>query len=178
MCATRPSRTRLVRAIWLLALCSACFRTTAPDGWLPTPQQAQTDGYGGWIRVEYQAGSELEGELLSATADTIHMLSDRWIAVPLSQVKQATLTGYDVRIQRLELWGVLGAVSAFSHGFFVLITGPTWIVASTAGAANASVAPRTMSTSPTALNMYARFPQGLPSDIDRTTIRPKPPVFR
>jgi hypothetical protein len=106
------------------------------------------------------------------------MLSDRWIAVPLSQVKQATLTGFNLRTQPLETWGVLGALATGSHGFFLILTAPTWIVASTAAASSASRAPRVQGTSPAALNVFARFPQGLPPDIDRATIRPKRPVFR
>jgi len=177
MCAIRANRVRVSRRIWLLALCTACFRTTAPQGWLPTPREAQTDAYGGWIRVEELAGSEVEGELLAATADTIHVLGDSvWVAVPVSQVKEATLTGYHVRIEPLVTSGILGSVSTVSHGFFAVLTLPTWIVTSTAGASSASRAPRVISTSPSALNVFARFPQGLPADVDRATIRPKPPT--
>jgi hypothetical protein len=167
---------RLWRSIWLLALCTACFRTTAPDGWLPTPQEAQTDAHGGWIRVEYQVG-EIEGELLAATRDTIHVLAGgRWIAVPVSQVKQATLTGFNIRIQSLETWGLLGTLSTGSHGVFLILSAPTWIIASTAAASTASRAPRVQGTSPAELNVLARFPQGLPPDLDRATIRPKQPA--
>jgi len=65
-----------------------------------------------------------------------------------------------------------------SHGLILILSAPVWIITSTVAAADASRVPRIMSTSPTALNVFARFPQGLPPGINRATMRPKRPTFR
>jgi len=161
-------------ALSLLVLAGACFRTTAPPSFLPTPHQAEQDGYGGWIRVQHHDDTEVEGELLAATPDTLHVLSfNGWLAVPVNKVRVATLTAFRVPLDGIITWGAFGGMSTLSHGWFLILTLPTWIVASTLAGASASKAPRVRSVDPAKLAPFARFPQGLPPDIDRAAIRGK-----
>lgn len=160
--------------MWLLALCGGCFRTSAPPDFLPTVQQATREAYGGWIRVDDRNDRRIEGELLAATQDTLHVLSTSgWVAMPVDQVRVATLTAYDLSIRPIAAWGVVGMVSTISHGFFLILTAPIWIITSSAAAASASRAPRIRTAEPVRLASFARFPQGLPPDIDRKAIRSK-----
>jgi hypothetical protein len=172
MCATRR---RSFALLCLVAWTTGCFYTTAPKGFLPTAQAAQQDAFGGWVRAELADNITMEGELLAVTADTLHLLTSAsgWMALPLSQVRMATLTGYDMWLQPFIGWGVGGTLSALSHGFFLLFSMPLWIITSSSAAASASRAPRIRSLDPAQLAPFARFPQGLPVDIDRSTIRSK-----
>jgi len=152
----------------VLSFAGACFRTTAPSSFLPTAQEAARDGYGGWIRVQNHDGTQVEGELLAATVDTLHVLSfGGWLAMPVGQVRVATLTAFRVRLDPIVTWGVIGAVSTLSHGFVLILSAPIWILTSSVAGANASTAPRIQSVDPAKLAPFARFPQGLPPDIDR-----------
>jgi hypothetical protein len=165
-------------AVWsLLMLSSACFRTTAPDGWLSTPAVAQREAYGGWIAVERVQDTmkrTVEGELIAVTPDSLHVLTaDSLVSLPMDEMTSATLTTYDARLGRLTTWTALGAVSTLSHGVGLVLTLPLWIIAGSTSTASASKAPRVQSVEATLLQPYARFPQGLPPGIDRRALRQK-----
>ena len=170
----RRGKRSAIGALWLLALSGSCFRTTAPSSYLPTAAEATRDAYGGWIRVQNRDDTQVEGELLAATVDTLHVLSfGGWLAMPVAQVRVATLTAFRVPLDGIIIWGALGGLSTISHGFVLILTAPTWIVASSLAGASASKAPRVRSVDPAKLAPFARFPQGLPPDIDRAATRGK-----
>lgn len=170
-------RRRRALGAWLLLLGSACFRTTAPEGWLSVPDVAQREAYGGWIRLEPAQGTDtrsLEGELIAATPDTLYVLTpDSLVAVATKALTSATLTTYDARLNELTTWTALGAVATLSHGVGLILTLPTWIIVGTTATASASKAPRVESLDAAVLRPYARFPQGLPPAVDRRALRQK-----
>lgn len=176
MSATRPRSARAFYAFVAL-LASACFQTTAPEGWLPTPAVAQREAHGGWIKVDYTLGAAVatvEGELIAASTDSLHVLTaDSLATVATSAVTSATLTTYDARLNTLNAWSVLGAVSTASHGVGLLLSLPMWIIVGTTATASASKAPRVQSADAALLRPYARFPQGLPPGLDRRALRQK-----
>jgi len=170
----RPGKQRVIGALWLLAMAGGCFRTTAPSSFLPTAPEAARDGYGGWIRIRNLNDSQIEGELLAATPDTLHVLSfGGWVAMPVNQMRVATLTAFKVPLGPIVTWGALGGLSTLSHGFVLILTAPAWILTSSLAGADASRAPRVQTVDPAKLVPFARFPQGLPADINRLTIRGK-----
>ena len=165
-------------AVWsLLQLSSACFSTTAPDGWLSTPAVAQREAYGGWIAVERAQDTSkqtVEGELIAVTPDSLYVLTpDSLLSLPMGEITSATLTTYDARLGRLATWTALGAISTISHGVGLVLTFPLWTIAGSTLTASASKAPRVQSADATSLQPYARFPQGLPLGLDRRALRQK-----
>lgn len=158
----------------LLFVGTACFRTTAPRGWLSTPDVAQREAYGGWIRVETAHGPLAEGELIAVTPETLYVLTiDSLTSVPAPVVTLATLTAYDSRPRVLETWTLLGSLSSISHGTLLILTLPTWVTAGSLSTASASKSPRVQSVDPAVLRPFARFPQGIPPTLDRRAIRQK-----
>lgn len=167
-----------VSALCLLLLGTACgFHTTAPTGWLPSAEEAQREAYGGWFKMNYgsPAGARtVQGELISATADTVHVLTaDSIVAVPTGAVISGTLTTYDAHLGTLRLWTVLGIISTASHGAALVLSAPVWLIAGATATSAASNAPRVESTNPVALRAYARFPQGIPPGLDPRGLRQK-----
>jgi hypothetical protein len=162
--------------IALLLSGPACFYSSAPRGWLPDAQGSMTSAHGSWISVVHWSGARIEGELLVATSDTIHILppSLGWTAVPIADATSATLTAYRMPLGPIVGWSVAGTLATISHGYFLMFTAPVWIITGTAGAAAASRAPRIRSLSPDTLRFFARFPHGLPPHVDRASIRGKP----
>jgi hypothetical protein len=170
------NRRRAASPAYLLLLCTACFYTTAPEGWLPTPDVAQRQAYGGWIKVDYAGGAgsrTVDGELIAA-ADTVYVLTtDSLVAIATGMITSATLTTYDARLDAMTTWSALGGVSALSHGWFLLLSLPMWVIVGTTTSASVSKEPRVESVDAAVLRPYARFPQGLPPGLDRGTLRPK-----
>jgi hypothetical protein len=164
-------------AAYLLLLCTACFYTTAPEGWLPTPDVAQRQAYGSWIKVDYaEAGGSrtVEGELIAAAADSVYVLTtDSLVALATGVITSATLTAYDARLDAMTTWSALGGVSALSHGWFLVLSLPVWVIVGTTTSASVSKEPRVESVDGAVLRPYARFPQGLPPGLDRGALRPK-----
>jgi hypothetical protein len=164
-------------SLCLLLLASACFRTTAPKGWLPTVAEAQREAFGGWIKVEYMTGiakRTVEGELIAATPDSVHVLTrDSIVALATGSLSSGTLTTFDMQLRTLRVWTLVGAVAAVSHGFVLVLSAPAWIIAGSTATAVASRAPRVESTSPALLRAYARFPQGIPPVVDPRSLRQK-----
>jgi hypothetical protein len=173
--ATRTVRGGVLAA--LLAGATGCYRSNAPPRWLPSPAEAQRDAFGSWIRVQAQPKTVplAEGELIAVDADSIHVLADgRLLSFSRAALCCAELAAHRMDLFPLQLWSVLGTVATVSHGAMLLLTAPTWAIAGTVVTASASYAPRIVSTEPTVLQPFARFPQGLPPGLDRTTLRSKP----
>jgi len=174
--ARRVARAAVLAGAW--GATAGCFQTTAPRGWLATPEEASHQAYGSWVRLEDRskgAAVAIEGELIAVDRDTIHVLSfARLMSVPRASVCCVTLTAFRMDYGTLAAWGVVGTVSTLSHGFGLILTAPIWAITATSAAAAASRAPRIQSTDPEVLRRFARFPQGMPAVIDRATLRPKP----
>ena len=80
------------------------------------------------------------------------------------------------RFNWLGLWTLLGTLSTGSHGFFLILSAPVWILTGTVAAVNQSRQP--VLTYPrqgwAGWRAYARFPQGLPPGLARAALDPKP----
>ena len=161
-----------------------CATTTAPPSFLPSPQQAQTDAYGGWIELRYRGdGREgrAEGELLAVSADTIWIMGDSGgIVVGTATVKQGKLTAYDSRSGAVAGYTALGVVSTISNGLLLIFSAPLWIITGTVAGANQSRVPerRVPALQWVDLAPFARFPQGLPPGLRLDSLsrkqKPKP----
>ena len=70
---------------------------------------------------------------------------------------------------------VLGTLSTFSHGFIAVISAPIWIVSGSAAAAIQSRKPILdyPKTTIDQFTIYARFPQGLPTNLNRASLKSK-----
>ncbi len=155
----------------------ACAKNTAPKGWLPTPTQAQSASYGGWIELTYdQSERRTDGELIAVNADSVWILSESQVLViPTAGVKHGKLTAYEAQTGGLTTWAVVGAISTLSNGGFLIFTAPMWIIGGSLAVGGETRAPERKQP-PLAwaeLTPFARFPQGLPEGIELTTLQPK-----
>ncbi len=163
----------------LAVVAMGCASTTAPSQWLPRPDRAQALAYGGWISVYYAKGRtklQAHGELLAIHADSLFVLSANSLtAIPTAKTKKATLTAYDANVGPLVAWSVLGTLSTASHGAGLIISAPVWIITGIAATSAQSYAPQLSfpKKSWNEFRKYARFPNGLPPNIDRRALRPK-----
>jgi hypothetical protein len=154
-----------------------CFRSTAPEGWLPRAEAVPLQAFGAWIRLEdrpRRPTTVYEGELIAIDADTVHILLDRLVSLPRSSFCCITVTAFRVDLAPIVVWGLAGTLSTASHGFGLILSAPIWALTATGAAASATYAPRVRSADADTLRVFARFPQGIPAGLDRTTLRSKP----
>jgi hypothetical protein len=165
-------------------VCLGCKGTSVPKAWLPTPQEAQTTAFGGWIDLAYTEANERRwavGELIAASADSVWILNQReGLVIPTAAVDSGKLFAYAPRTGNITGWTVAGTVSTISNGAFLLFTAPMWIIGgSLAGRSEIRAAQR--NNPPLTwveIAPFARFPQGMPEGVGLAALRPKPPAPR
>jgi hypothetical protein len=177
---------RTDRPIIILTLCGilaflpSCATTTAPAKWLPKPDETQTETLGGWINVRTKTNDQTQhllGELIAIHADSIFVLTGPdLIALPKMSITMANLTRYISGHWVLIPWTLLGFVSTLSHGYFLVFTAPAWILFGSISTIAQSRAPQMTKLRKTSWDkfaQYARFPQGLPPNLDRQSLVPE-----
>ena len=171
---------RLVLGGALLALglaTTACFHTTAPPGWLSTPEEVRRSTYGAWASVERtdSARTHVEGELIAVDKDSVHVLSgSRLVSLGMRDVRDVTLTTFDQPRSDMQTWMVIGAVSTLSHGVFLILSAPTWLTVGGVSVAQVASTPRVrLKDGIDALQKFARFPQGMPPMVDHAALKAK-----
>ena len=161
-----------ILAIVLCSLLTNCATTNVPPHWLSDPDQVASDVRGGWINIKSQRGA-ISGELIAVTKDTVFAADSVFHAIALKDVLSARLVTYDA--QDLGVYVFLGTVSTLSHGLFLVLTAPMWIIGGSFAAASRSYDPIIdyPDKSPQDFKPFARYPEGLPPDLDRRLIRMK-----
>lgn len=165
-----------------LLLWVGCASNPAPDDWLPSAREVPTDPYGAWIRIEFDSGTashETEGELLAVEPDTVYLLAgDRVVAFPGDRIRHARVAWFKSGAGLLGGWTALGAVASLSNGMLAGITLPLWIITGSLATGAQTRAPLVDfdagDGSLLRIRAYARFPQGLPVGLDRSTLVGRP----
>ncbi|MCH7549873.1 MAG: hypothetical protein IH969_10115 [Candidatus Krumholzibacteriota bacterium] len=172
----------------LASVLAGCASTGALPNWLPKADETQTDVYGGWVLVQHDPSRIYEpthgfekrhwdrGELIAAHDDELLVLVDNeLIIIPSDEIDRVQVGWYDSQWGGLAGLTFLGMLSTISNGLFLVFTAPAWLIIGSLSAASASHMP-IEDAEPHRLDMispYARFPMGMPSSVDPTTLRSK-----
>jgi hypothetical protein len=176
-----------VVAALLGVVVTGCAGTGAPSGWLPNAAATQEEAHGAWISIQHSSEGEAvrtEGELIAVGDDTVFVLATdgtagSLVAIPTSPDLTAKLGTYSPAIGGIVVWTFLGTVSTVSHGKFLILSAPVWIITGTVVGINQTRGPieRYPGDNPwdawNELRVFARFPQGLPESVDRAMLAPK-----
>jgi hypothetical protein len=163
----------------LAAIVAACAGSSAPYGWSPPAREAQREAFGAWIEITFAKSAErvnIEGEFIAVDGDKIVVLTEETIiSAPIVQIEQAKLMTYGSRNSLLAVWTLVGTLSTLSHGIGLIFSAPAWIIVGTVATSSESYAPR--ATYPhkswEELRKFARFPQGLPLDLEHHPLKGK-----
>ncbi len=167
---------RLFVALTQLMGVVGCAGSSAPLGWLPASTETQEDTYGAWIEVRhYRRIADLPSEEVTTTAEliaisatTVFVLgNDSTHAIRSQNITRARLTRYESASHKLAEWTFLGTLSTISHGFFLILTAPIWILGGSIATSKQSSRPNLdyPEHSLDEFRLYARFPQGIPSGL-------------
>ena len=170
MCATRALA---------LALCTTligCAVNPAPPGVLPREEAIGSTGYGAWAYVVTSDNSVVEGELIAASDDTLWVfgITVALNSIPRDIIMEAKLGLFAARTSGLTTWMALGTLSTIGNGAFLLLTAPMWLIGGTAALRQVYRQPvyDWKKTEPlSSFAQFARFPGGIPADLDRSTLR-------
>ncbi len=181
----------LVGLLASLMLAAGCKTTQAPTGYLPDPREMKTHPYGGWADVYLKPMSEVKvpadslpppmqtdmfnpdipysGELLAVDRDTLYIKTSQGLAkLPRQYIHNVDLQGYDSGFSFYVGTTIIGVLTTVSHGWFLALSAPLWILFGTiAGSAqsNIPVYEYPDKNSWGELRLFARFPQGIPGEM-------------
>jgi len=179
----RALRAALLPAI-LLGLSTGCATRVAPRGWSPKAEEARREGFGGWMRMTHgreSAAYTTAGELLAISDDSVFVLVDSTlVGVPLGDVSRGLLETYDPDTGHAAAWTTAGAISTITHGWWLVISAPLWVLVGSSSTGVLSHQGRILrpNASWADMRLFARFPQGLPPGLDRSALRPRPFPWR
>lgn len=175
-----PSCSSLEILALAVALTAAgCASNPAPHGFLAEAGQEIYDARGAWIELELigtKSGSGwLNGELLATDADSVHVLvpmtrdsrRGRVLSFEWGEVRTWRARAYDRGTGTYAAYTAAGTVSTLSHGLFLVISAPVWLIAGSAiTGAESRAADFDETDRQSELRPWARFPQGLPPGLD------------
>ncbi len=166
-------------------LFSSCATVHAPNGWLPPGAKTlQTEAYGSWVNIRISNTDtrfedyQLSGEFIAVSNDSVFVLNqNQLIAVSIDNIQKARLVEYNSHAGELGPLVLLGALSTASHGFYLLLTAPLlWILGGSLAVSSRSRDPILdyPKHSFSEMRKFARFPQGLPKNLNHNALKSKP----
>jgi hypothetical protein len=154
------------RSLVLVLALAAC--ATNPDPRIRPIELVVLDGHGGWIVVTDRHGAEIAGELIAIDPGAVRVLgATGLVSVARSDVASARLWAWEGEHGRVGVWGGLGTLSTISHGYFLLISAPIWLITTGITTAVETYAPIVSYPGDgwDKLAIWARFPQGMPPGV-------------
>jgi len=176
MCA---NRLYIIGSLCLLAvLKTGCATSIAPKRWLPNPSEAQSQAFGAWMTVEYgsEAGTKIsDGELIAVQENNVYLLTKDGIAVISTDKVQNAMFAIYKEKKIVGLWAFLGTLSTISHGWYLILSAPTWAITGIVSAIGESKSGlnKYPDLSWQEIKKYARFPQGIPKGVGLESLKPK-----
>lgn len=173
-----PGKTNLGASLIVFCLLVGCASSRAPEGWLPSAEEAQRDVYGSWIEITYNIGDDLYrdgGEFLAVDSQFLYYVNESGLqSVQLSAISKARIVVYRSESGALAGWTVAGSISTVSHGYYLVLSLPLWIIAGSALTATCSFEP-VIDIEPgdwDRVRKYTRYPTGLPEGFDSELLKP------
>ena len=162
---------RALRLMVTVLLCGTvgCSSTGAPKGWLAPAQQAALDPFGAWIKIEPGIeGPFLAGEFVGVSIDSVFVLGVSGLqGVAKVDIERAKIAHFDSQFDQPGGWVGLWTFSTLSHGWYLVLSAPVWILAGSlsVGAHSRTPLEHYPRDDWESLRFYARFPQGVPEGL-------------
>lgn len=169
---------QLLSGLLLLAILPACM----PPKHLPTPSGLKHFAKGCYIKATYlndEGRREyLKGEIIAVEHEKLYLLEKTYRTAPtVVAYSQEKFLQADVFVSTvvedpkiLSIWGGLLPITAITHGWFGVLTINGLIGAAFSGKGSYRV--RYMERPDWgAMHKFARFPQGLPANLDLSSIQ-------
>jgi hypothetical protein len=166
-------------AVAIVLSCAACAGHEQLDRDVskgdPTSVRVDEVPVKGFTATVTTSDRTLSGELLAVEADHLYLLDDgKTLDIPTREVVKVTVDLYPAYGDWIAVWTVAGTISTISHGRWLLITAPIWLLvgiptaavtySSNPGSATAHLPGETVQ-----LWQFARFPAGLPQGWPRAS---------
>lgn len=184
---SRLIKISVAAALVVVVLAEGCVSPKCNSEWLATVEQTQSSAYGGWLQVVHKFDRTKiygYGELIAVHSDSLFWMEDNHLrSLARTDIRKAQVFTYRSQHGALAAWTVLGTLSTASHGFILIISAPAWILFGSITTGAVSHEPIVGYNAPDRyepsmsdwlrMSKYARYPQGIPADLDRSLIKAK-----
>jgi hypothetical protein len=159
--------------IALIGLLIVFLSSCSSPKYLPSPDKIDVNEYGSYIELSYKTGSNIVGELIAIDNNEIIVLTEETrtcVTVPVNEVKQFILK---YAKPKNYTWTIpVYTLATISHGYFFIFSAPvnlSMTILAASGEIAFTYSDKDMTYDK--LKMFARFPQGIPANIDLTRIK-------
>lgn len=160
--------------IALIGLLIVFFNSCTSSRYLPSSDKIDVNEYGSYIKIIHKTAPNIDGELIAIDSNKIVVLTEetkKCMTVSVSDVKH-----FKVRYAKPKHYGwsiPAFLVYPFIHGLYSIITMPIHLIVTISVTASGERAFMYSDKNMTfeKLKMFARFPQGIPLNIDLASIK-------
>ena len=155
------------KLLFIVVISLFAFSCSSPK-YLPTSDKIDVNEFGSYINVSMKKGERIDGELIAIDSNKIVVLSStekKCLLVSVKEIKRFTL---QYAQPKQYGWTIpVFLLSTISHGFFSIFTVPVNLIVtiSSTSSGNSAFKYKSKSMNYQKLKMFARFPQGIPSNI-------------
>ncbi|PKP48586.1 MAG: hypothetical protein CVT94_07790 [Bacteroidetes bacterium HGW-Bacteroidetes-11] len=160
--------------IFIIVLTAIVISSCSSPGYLPSSDKIDVNEYGSYIKLTQNNKSIIDGELIAIDSNQIVVLTDKekiCITVPVGEVKKFSL---EYAKPKHYGWSIpVGFLLPFIHGWYSIFTIPIHLIVTISVTASGENAFKYNNKKMTyeELKMFARFPQGIPPDIDLANVK-------
>jgi hypothetical protein len=171
-------KNKILIALCFMVLCG-CSAVKAPQGSVPRRKDIVTDAFGGWISASLKTTrNSIQGEFIAISLDSVFIMSDNKVQIlPKADIDNARIILFNSESGAYSGWTFLSSLATISNGHFLVFTLPINLIT---GISTASGEAKRINyydypaLTWDELNKYARFPQGIPEQVDTKEIKPRP----
>ena len=150
--------------------------------YLPKPEAFPYHVKGHIIEMELEESYTMKGEIIEVTEDAVWVLPFKLNEGKLTKIPRSAVYDADIYValtsndpQAISTWAGLINFAVLGHGYYGVLTLPTNLLITIPLARDAARGTYRMNYQRNVtwdyLHKFARFPQGLPPEIDRNEIR-------
>jgi hypothetical protein len=160
--------------IALIGLLIIFFISCTSPSYLPSSDKIDVNEYGSYIKISHKTAPNIDGELIAIDSNKIVVLTEetkKCITVSLSEVEH-----FSLRYAKSKDYGwtiPLFVVLPFFHGLFSIFSMPIHLIVTISVTASGEYVFKYSDKNITyeKLRMFARFPQGIPPNINIASIK-------
>lgn len=142
--------------------------------YLPSADKIDVNEYGSYIKIARKKAPSINGELIAIDSSKIFVLSEdsvKCMIVPLIDIKWFSLR---YATSKNYGWSIpLFSIASFAGGMYFIFLWPLNLIvtSSVTTGANKSFKYNNSNITYDKLKMFARFPEGIPPNVDLTTVK-------
>lgn len=164
----------MINKLFILGLSIIAFGSCATPKYLPSSSKIDINVYGAFVNVKHNNSQNIKGELIAIDSNNITILSQKsnvCVQFPIRDIKR-----FKLRFAKSPQYGWLIPVlsaTTISHGFYSILSLPINLIVTISVNASGQKAFKfsNKNMSFEMMKMYARFPQGIPENIEVSSIK-------